>query len=143
MRGSLKIAIATLVTCGLAALLLPVQAASASVPARSGFAFSNVTRAATSIPHTRIKTEGSSSTFKPTTLSTTWSGPVQKTCSAAKQQIEIVNKTAKTAKITYLNNVIGVLKAGDEGGICFWGTGSEQFVFGIQKQSATLTVSVS
>ncbi|MFZ0667794.1 MAG: hypothetical protein WAM97_18755 [Acidimicrobiales bacterium] len=147
MPGSVKIAIGTLVTCGLAALLLPVQVAGATVPARSGFVFSAFTHVATTttttIPHTRIKTDGSASVFDPTALSTTWSGPVQKTCTSKRQVLDFVNKTATTQKITYLGSVIGKLKAGDEAGICFWGTGSEQFVFGLQNQSSTLTVSVS
>jgi len=141
MLRSLRVASGLFAACAITVLVIPVQAAGA---ATHGAAFSlSVGSSAASVPSTRIKIVGSTATFKPDSLSTVWSGPVEKTCGTKKQTMMITNSTSKNQKITYDGSVVGLLPVGDHGGICFWGTGSEQFTFGILKSTSTLTVSVT
>jgi hypothetical protein len=143
MRGSLKIAIGTTVACGLSAVVLPAQAATAAPVGRSLVVMVPIARTAAE-PNANIKLKSGAVTFHPDSLSTTWSGPTQKkTCTTARERITITNKLTKSERITYLGSVIGKLPPGQSGGICFWGTNSEQFVFGLKNSSAQLTVSVS
>jgi hypothetical protein len=143
MRGSLKIAIGTTVACGLTAVALPVQAATAAPASRPVVAMVPVTRAAAE-PNSNIRLKSGVVTFRPDSLSTTWSGPTQKkTCTTNRQRITITNQLTKSERITYLGSVIGKLPPGQSGGICFWGTNSEQFVFGLKNSSSQLTVSVA
>jgi hypothetical protein len=141
MLHSFKGAFGLFAIFAVAGLVLPAQAANAATPGPT-VSLSAFTHA-TTVPNTRIKDSGTSVVFDPTSLSTVWSGPTSKTCTSNRQMITITNKTSKNKKITYDGKVIGLLPAGDKGGICFWGTGSEQFVFGIKKSTSQLTVSVT
>lgn len=144
MRGSFKIAIGTTVACGLLAVFLPVQIAAAAPGAKPFVAMAPLERAS-AVPNSNIKLKSGVATFRPDSLSASWSGATQgkKACNASREGITLTNEMTKSERITYLGNVIGELPPGQSGGICFWGTDSEQFVFGLKNSTSQLTVSVS
>jgi len=142
MIRSLRISLGIVFAGAVITAVLPLQMAGATVKGPAlNWGVSGAHSAA--LPHTRIKGSSGDFVFTPTSLNAAWSGPTQKTCTTNRQQIMIINKTDKRQKLTYLGKVVGTLPAGEEGGICFWGTQSEQFVFGLNKSTAQLTVSVS
>jgi hypothetical protein len=125
-----------------AAVVVPSATAGAQTPPRDEVSLSLIT-GASNVPTSTIKKNTDGVAFHPTSLSATYAGPTQKTCVPKYYGIVISNGTGATRKITYNGAVEGILPAHRSGGICFWGTESQNFVFGLKGPTSTLTVSVS
>lgn len=141
MKFSFKVGVGLAGTVAAAGMLV-IPASGAGAAPRVG-AVSSKPGTAASVPGTTIKGNHSTATFKPSKLDTKWSGPTAKTCTKSEWAITVTNSTKSTEKVTYKGQEIGALPAGTSSGICFWGSGTQTFSFGLKGSSGTLAVTVS
>jgi hypothetical protein len=143
-RGHMRRSSRVLLASGAAAitfLALSSQIALAAAPVvHASFARISST---TTLPNSNVKDKGGSTVFKPDSLTTVWSGSSEAKCTTSKHEITITNKTTQLQQVTYNGSTLGTLPAGTKGGICFWGTGSETFSFGLTGSTSQLSVSVT
>jgi hypothetical protein len=130
--ATLAISAAVVLPSGVAGAQTPRQAVSLSVFAGTG-----------KLPTSTIKTRSETTAYHPAALSATYAGPKAKTCISKYYGIVVTNGTASTQVVTYNGSVEGVLPKHTSGGICFWGTEKQNFVFGLKGSTSQLTVSVS
>ena len=151
MRGTTtwwKVAVAAALpaTFGMALVAGPSSAGAASATtATAGVSLTPATAAA--LPNTNIKTSKKTkkASFSPSKLAVTWSGPYvgTPTCTAALEKITITNKEKVSETVTSGGKSFGVIPAGDVAGVCFWGSGTHTFTYGLAGTKAKLKVSVS
>jgi hypothetical protein len=148
MRASMKIVPAVgLAVSALALSALPAgAAATGAVKFAARAAFSGAAAPA-ALPNSNLKpgTTAGTVVYSPAKLSATWSAATEPTsgCTAAIESITLTNKTTKAQTITYKTEKLGKLAKKSVGGLCFYGTGTEVFKFGIEGQTSKLTVTVS
>jgi hypothetical protein len=130
--AALAMSAAVVLPSGVAGAQTPREAISLSVFATPG-----------KLPTSTIKTRSAVTAYHPTSLSATYAGPKAKTCVSKYYGIDITNGTTSTQLITYDGSVEGVLPKHTTGGICFWGTEKQNFVFGLKGSTSLLTVSAT
>jgi hypothetical protein len=130
--ATLAVAAVVVVPSGVAGAQTPREALSLAVFATPG-----------KLPTSTIKTRSETTAYHPAALSATYAGPTAKTCISKYYGVVVTNGTPSTQVVTYNGSVEGVLPKHSSGGICFWGTEKQNFVFGLKGSTSQLTVSVS
>jgi len=99
---------------------------------------------ATLLPTAKIVANAKGVTkYKPTSLAATWSAATTVSCSRKRIRAWVKNKTTATQTMTYNGSTFAQVSAGGKVGICFYGSGTFSFVFGLTGSTSTLTVNVS
>jgi hypothetical protein len=121
-----------------AAVVVPATASSAATTAH---AFASMTTAPASPAATKPAVKILRTGFSPTAISA-----VPKkftTCTQARSDMKIINRTSRPKTLTYQGSVFGTLPAHTIGFVCQFGPAGFQFVYGLQRSSSTLTVTMS
>jgi hypothetical protein len=139
MRHSFKITIG-LVAMSMMALTLPADLAGAAAPA--SISAVGVVRAAT-VSNANIVMVGKKPAYSPTSLSANWTSASPVTCTPANVAFTITNTTAKTQKVVEGKKVFAKMPAGEDLGVCLFGSGSKSVTLKLKRSKTTLTVSIS
>jgi len=97
------------------------------------------------LPNSNIKknTTSGMDVFAPTKLSAAWSASSTEECTATLVEATITNKTSANQTLTYQGTAIGIIKKHKAAGLCFFGTGSHKFTFGLTGSTSKLKITAS
>ena len=146
MRASMKIVPALgLAASALALSALPAgAAATGAAKFTAPVAFSGAQVA--TLPNSNLKAGATAGTvvYHPSKLSAGWSSTTNPgDCPSNEVMATITNKSGKAQEILYKGQDFGTLPKKAVGGVCFFGSGTATFKFGIKGQTSKLTVTVS